>query len=138
MITREYIRSTAVASAPMTVGCTRCLAPRGSYCRSTPRRGGDGYQNSAVGFHKPRVEAVAHLTEQQRYDAYVQMRNEERALRSSVSRSLQPSPAPRRPVEVTDLDAKRKPLGPIRGGAKVLDLRPRLAARHAAPPQDIA
>ncbi len=137
MITREYVRSTAVASAPMTVGCTRCLAPRGSYCRSTPRRG-DGYQNSAVGFHKPRVEAVAHLSEQQRYDAYVQMRREEQPLRESVSRSLRPFPAP--PVPAADLAAeraKRQPLAPFRG-AKVLDLRPRLAARHAAPPQDIA
>lgn len=127
MITREYIWSTAVASAPMTVGCTRCLAPRGSYCRSTPRRGGNGYQNSAVGFHKPRVDAVAHLSEQQRYDAYVEMRNEERALRQRMATSLKPIP--------TDLAAereKRQPLAPFRG-AKVLDLRPRLAARHRTP-----
>ncbi len=152
MITVEYIRSSAVAMAPMTVGCPRCLAGRGSYCKSTPRRGGVGYQNSAVGFHKARKDAIAHLDEQQRYDAFAEMRAEEAALREQVSRQLaQPLSAQqvesrRRTREAwqqagrevaAGLQAERRPLSPM-GGGKVLDLRPRLAARHGSTPQDIA
>ncbi len=97
MITREYIRSSAVAAAPMTVGCTRCLAGRGSRCRST-----GGYQNSAVGFHKARKDAIAHLDEQQRYDAYVEMRAEEAELRARVSAQLA------RPLTPQQVESRRR------------------------------
>ncbi len=142
MITVEYIRCTAVAMAPMTVGCTRCLAGRGSYCQSSGQ-----YK---VPFHAVRIAAVAHLDEQQRYDAYVQMRREEAALREQVSRQL------RQPLTVeqqrsraatgaawrqagreaaADLRAevpKRKPLSPIRGVAPVADLTVERARRRGA------
>jgi hypothetical protein len=133
----------------MTVGCTKCLAPRGSYCRSTPRRaGGNGYQNSAVGFHKARQDAVAHLGEQQRYDAYAEMRAEEAALREQVSRRLaQPlSPEQQRvrkatgeawrragaeaTAELRAVQERRKPLSPIRGVAPVADLAAERARRR--------
>ncbi len=154
MITVEYIRSTAVASAPMTVGCTRCLAPRGSYCRSTPRRGGNGYQNSAVGFHKARRDAIAGLEEQQRYDAYREMRAEQEQRRREVEAVMRrPLTAEQQRVRqatgeawvragreaTTDLAAeraKRKPLSPIRGVAPVADLaeeRARRRGRHSTP-----
>lgn len=142
MITVEYIRSMAVASAPMTVGCTRCLAPRGSYCRST------GQYN--VPFHKVRRDAVAHLSEQQAYDAYVQMRAEEAGLREQVSRRLAQPLTPeqlrvrratgeawrRAGAEATaELRAerdRRKPLSPIRGVAPVADLAVERARRRGA------
>jgi hypothetical protein len=92
-----YIRSMAVAMAPMTVGCTRCLVGRGSHCRSK-----GGYQNSAVGFHKARRDAVAHLSEQQRYDAYAAMRAEEAELRASVEASL------RRPLTSAQVESRRR------------------------------
>lgn len=78
-----FNRVMAVAAAPMTVGCPKCLAGRGAYCTS---RG--GYQNSAVGFHAARKRAVEHLSEQQRYDAYAAMRAEEAQLRAQVSARL--------------------------------------------------
>ncbi len=116
MITVEYIRSTAVGLAPMTAFCDPadggCGSGRGSFCRS---RG--GYENSAVGFHKARRDAIADLDEQQRYDAYKAMRAEQEARQRAVKAAME------------------RPLAPIRGGgAKVLDLRPRLAARHGSTP----
>ncbi len=144
MITVEYIRSSAVAAAPMTVGCTRCLAPRGSYCRST------GQYN--VPFHKARKDAVEHLSEQQRYDAYVEMRREEAALREQVSHRLaQPLTAEQQRIRAATGEAwrragveaaaeiragqgqRRKPLGPIRGVAPVADLAVERARRRGAP-----
>ena len=145
-----YIRSMAVAMAPMTVGCTRCLAGRGSHCESS-----GGYRNSAVGFHAARKAAVAHLSEQQRYDAYAEMRAEEAALRASVSARLRQPLTPEQQASRratgeawarTDAEVRqwrrdrvdvlthsygcrcrteqpaRQPLGPIRGVAPVGDL----------------
>jgi hypothetical protein len=125
--------------APMTVGCPRCLAGRGSHCRSS-----GGYQNSAVGFHKVRKDAVAHMSEQQRYDAFAEMRAEEAALRAQVSGLLRRPPSPaqqesrRRTGEAWDRAGRdaaaevraaqsRRPLSPVRGG-DVVDLA---AARRA-------
>lgn len=140
MITVEYIRSSAVAAAPMTVGCTFCLAPRGSYCRSTSQYN--------VPFHQPRKDAIAHLDEQQRYDAYAEMRREEAALRESVSRRLaQPLTAEQRRIRAAtgaawvragreataDLNAereRRRPLSPVRGVAPVADLAAERARRR--------
>jgi hypothetical protein len=144
VITAEYVRSSAVAAAPMTVGCTYCLAPRGSHCRSK-----GGYQNSLVGYHKARRSAVAHLSEQQRYDAYVVMRGEEARLRAHVSRLLEQPLTPQQQesrrrqraawaqagreatVELRqDSRPRRLALTAVRGGAPVVDLTAERARRR--------
>ncbi len=156
MITVEYIRSTAVALAPITAFCDPakggCGAGRGSFCRS---RG--GYQNSEVGFHKARKAAIAHLDEQQRYDAYKEMRAEqEQRRRESEAVMRQPLTAEQRRVRAATREAweqagrdaaadlraeceRRKPLSPIRGVAEVADLAAERARRRGAPtPSDVA
>jgi hypothetical protein len=141
-----FNRVMAVAQAPLTVGCPRCLAGRGSHCRSS-----GGYQNSAVGFHAVRKAAVAHLSDDQRYDAYAQMRAEEAQLRAQVSAQLrQPLPADvreirrrtgvawdriGREVRAEAAPVRRKPLAPVRGGSNVTYLD---AYRKPARPDGVA
>lgn len=52
--------------APFTVACGLCKQPRGWDCRSS-----GGY---TVGFHKGRIKAVAHLTAQEKYRAFAELR----------------------------------------------------------------
>ncbi len=150
MITVEYIRSSAVGLAPITAFCDPakggCGAGRGSFCRSS-----GGYQNSAVGFHRARRDAIAHLDEQQRYDAYRAMRSEQEQRRREVeavmARPLTPEQqrvrratgeAWRRAgveaaAEVRAERERPKPLSPIRGVAPVADLAAERARRRGAP-----
>jgi hypothetical protein len=70
------IRDWDLATAPMVVACTRCAASVGQYCRSA------GHQNSVVGFHVGRRNAVAGwaeddiVTAQDRIRAEAQARQE--------------------------------------------------------------
>ena len=138
----------AVALAPMTVGCPKCLAARGSHCRSA-----GGYQNSTVGLHAARKAAVAHLSDRQRYDAYAAMKAEEEVLRAQVrARLAEPVTAEvaavrrrtaevwKRAVveaaaevraEVRTETARRNPAPPAGNpGGNVVDLMPRLRRRR--------
>lgn len=75
-----YERLMAVALAPITVSCSTCKVTRGHHCRSRT-----GY---TVGFHKPRREAVAGWSEDERIAAVVQLRDEEAEHRAATSRAL--------------------------------------------------
>ncbi len=141
MTAPTFVRSMAVALAPLTVGCTFCLAPRGSNCRST------GTYKTKL--HAARIAAVAHLSEQQRYDAYAAMRAEEAALRAQVSAQLaKPLPADveasrRRTAATWDrvgreaaaevASVRRRPLSPIRGGTVVVLATERMRRRSPLP-----
>ncbi len=147
MITVEYIRSTAVGLAQITVVCDPakrgCGAGRGAFCKSS-----GGYN---VPFHAPRKAAVEHLSEDEKYEAYRQMRAEQELRRRESEAVLrQPLTAEQRRIraatgeawrragveaaaEVRAEQQRRKPLGPIRGVAPVADLAAERARRRGVP-----
>lgn len=73
---------TIALHAPVTVPCPTCKAQPGGRCESpngwTPRNG----------FHVPRMQAVAHLTEQERVTAYVRMKAQQEQDRAEVEAEM--------------------------------------------------
>jgi hypothetical protein len=154
VITVEYIRSTAVGLAPITMFCDPakrgCGAGRGSFCRSS-----GGYN---VPFHAPRKAAVAGMSDDEKYEAYRQMRAEqEQRHREAEAAMRRPLTAEQQRVRTATREAwqragreaaadlkaqreRRRSLSPIRGpgGATVLDITARLAARNASTPRGAA
>lgn len=78
-----YARMMWAALAPKTVRCPRCKAGPGDDCVSS-----GGYQNSAVGLHAARKQAVAHLSEEERVAAFGRLKAEELARREEATRRL--------------------------------------------------
>lgn len=66
----------ASALAPMTRNCPRCGALRGNYC--TSRSG------HTTALHTARTDLVAHLSDEERVAAYLEMRDEQAAKRAKV------------------------------------------------------
>lgn len=63
-----YVRSTAIAEAPITAACTHCKSPRGIQCQSS-----GGWPCPT---HATRNRAIAHLSDDERYDAVMELRRE--------------------------------------------------------------
>jgi len=70
----------ATSLAPITVSCSSCDAAPGHHCRSR-----SGY---TVGFHKPRREAVAGWSEDERIAAVLKLRDEEAERRAAFEREV--------------------------------------------------
>lgn len=66
-----YARNMALGSAPITADCPHCGETRGSRCRS--KRDTSWIH---VGFHKARMNAVAHLSDTEKLSAVAVLRAE--------------------------------------------------------------
>ncbi len=85
----DYQRMRHIAHAPITVQCSTCEEGAGFDCRSRTRN------RYTVTFHQPRIDAVAHLTDDEKIAAVVSLRVEQARSRRAVNAALaarRPSP----------------------------------------------
>lgn len=152
----EYTRMMLLGQAPQIYACPRCKAARGDYCISK-----GGFQNSLVGFHAARRKLVADMSDDDAYAAMVEVDTERRDRQAAAREAGQ-----RQIDEITDGEIResrartraawvkagveagadfrlrrvaaegRKPLGPIRGAAPVVDINAARARRlrRSGPP----
>lgn len=91
----SYAHTMATAHAPITVACPFCKSGRGAECRST----GD----YTVAFHAARKRAIAHLSSEQRLEAFAAFRAEREQRRAEAKASAEAFYAD--PVKVAALHA---------------------------------